>query len=67
MNPLNGALMGAGTAALIGQIVPGTGNPANGIVRAGDGHLEVQLRMAGARRSRRVSAPPTTSQASRRW
>ena len=37
MNPLTGALMGAGTAALIGQIVPGTGNPANGIVRAGDG------------------------------
>src|SRR5262245_53691509 len=37
MNPLTGALMGAGTAALIGQIVPGTGNPTNGIVRAGDG------------------------------
>ena len=37
MNPLTGALMGAGTAALIGQIVPGTGNAANGIVRAGDG------------------------------
>ena len=29
--------MGAGTAALIGQIVPGTGSPTNGIVRAGDG------------------------------
>ena len=29
--------MGPGTAALIGQIVPGTGNPTNGIVRAGDG------------------------------
>ena len=29
--------MGAGTAALIGQIVPGTGNATNGIVRAGDG------------------------------
>jgi hypothetical protein len=37
MNPLTGALMGAGTAALIGQIVPGTGSPTNGILRAGDG------------------------------
>ena len=37
MNPVTGALMGAGTAALIGQIVPGTGSPTNGIVRAGDG------------------------------
>ena len=37
MNPLTGALMGAGTAALIGQIVPGTGSATNGIVRAGDG------------------------------
>ena len=37
MNPLTGALMGPGTAALIGQIVPGTGSPTNGIVRAGDG------------------------------
>ena len=37
MNPLTGALMGAGTAALIGQIVPGTGTATNGIVRAGDG------------------------------
>jgi hypothetical protein len=37
MNPLTGALMGPGTAALIGQIVPGTGDPTNGIVRAGDG------------------------------
>lgn len=37
MNPLTGALMGAGTAALIGQIVPGTGDSTNGIVRAGDG------------------------------
>jgi carboxypeptidase family protein/TonB-dependent receptor-like protein len=37
INPLTGALMGAGTAALIGQIVPGTGSATNGIVRAGDG------------------------------
>jgi len=37
MNPVTGALMGAGTAALIGQIVPGTGSATNGIVRAGDG------------------------------
>ena len=37
MNPLTGSLMGPGTAALIGQIVPGTGSPTNGIVRAGDG------------------------------
>ena len=37
MNPATGQLMGAGTAALIGQIVPNTGNLTNGIVRAGDG------------------------------
>ena len=37
MNPVTGALMGAGTAALIGQIVPGTGSAVNGILRAGDG------------------------------
>jgi hypothetical protein len=37
MNPITGALAGPGTAALIGQIVPGTGSPTNGIVRAGDG------------------------------
>jgi hypothetical protein len=37
MNPLTGALLGSGTAALIGQIVPGTANPTNGIVRAGQG------------------------------
>jgi hypothetical protein len=37
LNPLTGTLMGLGTAALIGQIVPGTGSPTNGIVRAGDG------------------------------
>lgn len=37
MNPVTGQLMGAGTAALIGQIVPNTGNLTNGIVRAGDG------------------------------
>ncbi len=37
MNPQTGQLMGAGTAALIGQIVPNTGNLTNGIVRAGDG------------------------------
>ena len=40
MNPVNGQLMGAGTASLIGQIVPGTGNPTNGIVRSGDGISE---------------------------
>ena len=37
MNPVTGNLMGPGTAALIGQIVPGTGSATNGIVRAGDG------------------------------
>ena len=35
--PATGQLMGPGTAALIGQIVPSTGNLTNGIVRAGDG------------------------------
>jgi hypothetical protein len=37
MNPTTGQLMGPGTAALIGQIVPNTGDLTNGIVRAGDG------------------------------
>src|SRR5262245_31333798 len=37
MNPVTGQLMGAGTASLIGQIVPGTGSPTNGIVQSGKG------------------------------
>ncbi|MEO8481582.1 MAG: carboxypeptidase regulatory-like domain-containing protein [Acidobacteriota bacterium] len=37
LNPQTGKLMGAGTASLIGQIVPNTGSPTNGIVQAGKG------------------------------
>ena len=36
-NPQTGALLGPTSAVLIGQIVPGSGNLMNGIVRAGDG------------------------------
>ena len=36
-DPRTGALLGAGSSALIGQIVPGTGSPVNGIRQAGDG------------------------------
>ena len=37
MNPRTGELLGIGSAALIGQLVPGSGNVDNGIVRQGDG------------------------------
>jgi hypothetical protein len=37
MDPRTGQLLGAGSAAAIGQIVPGSGTLMNGIVRAGDG------------------------------
>lgn len=37
MDPRTGALLGPATAAVIGAIVPGTGDPVNGIVRNGDG------------------------------
>ncbi len=37
MDPRTNQLLGAGSAAAIGQIVPGTGTLMNGIVRAGDG------------------------------
>ena len=37
LNPVTGALMGAGTASLIGQIVPNTGSATNGILQAGKG------------------------------
>ena len=37
MDPRNGQLLGPATAAMIGAIVPGTGDPMNGIVRNGDG------------------------------
>jgi hypothetical protein len=36
-NPVTGQLLGPGTAALIGQIVPGSGDLTNGIVLAGNG------------------------------
>ena len=37
MNPLTGQLMGAGTAGLIGQRIPGTGSLTNGIKQQGQG------------------------------
>ncbi|MEO7275129.1 MAG: carboxypeptidase-like regulatory domain-containing protein [Vicinamibacterales bacterium] len=37
MDPRTGQLLGAGSAAAIGQIVPNSGTLMNGIVRAGDG------------------------------
>jgi hypothetical protein len=37
MNPVTSQLMGAGTASLIGQIVPNTGSATNGIVQSGQG------------------------------
>ena len=37
MNPVTGQLLGAGTAALIGQAVPGTGTQTNGIQQQGQG------------------------------
>ena len=37
MNPLTGQLMGAGTAGLIGQRIPGTGSLTNGIRKQGEG------------------------------
>jgi hypothetical protein len=36
-NPMTGQLMGAGTTGLIGQAVPGTGSPTNGIMQQGQG------------------------------
>jgi hypothetical protein len=36
-NPITGALLGAGTTGLIGQAIPGTGSPTNGIKQQGDG------------------------------
>jgi len=37
MDPRTGVLQGPGSAALIGQLVPNSGNPYSGIVRQGDG------------------------------
>ena len=37
MNPVTGALLGAGTSGLIGQAVPGTGVATNGILQQGNG------------------------------
>ena len=39
-NPVTGALLGPGTSGLIGQAVPGTGDAANGMLRAGQGIAE---------------------------
>jgi hypothetical protein len=37
LDPRTGGLLPAGSAALIGQLVPNTGDPINGVVRQGDG------------------------------
>jgi hypothetical protein len=37
LDPRTGRLLGPATAAVIGAVVPGTGDPMNGIVRNGDG------------------------------
>ena len=37
VNPVTGASLGLGTSSIIGDIVPNTGNPLNGIVLAGHG------------------------------
>ncbi len=37
VNPVTGASLGVGSSSVIGNIVPGTGNPLNGIVLAGKG------------------------------
>jgi hypothetical protein len=37
VNPANGASLGANTQVAIGTLVPGSGNPYNGIIVAGDG------------------------------
>ena len=37
MNPLTGQLLGVGSAAAIGTIVPNTGDPLNGVFLSGDG------------------------------
>ena len=50
MNPLTGALMGAGTAALIGQIVPEHRQRHQRHRPGRRRHLEIQLRVAGAGR-----------------
>jgi hypothetical protein len=36
-DPVTGRLLGPGTSGLIGQAVPGTGDPANGMLQAGQG------------------------------
>jgi hypothetical protein len=36
-NPVNGEILGAGSSALVGQLVPGIGTVTNGIYRAGEG------------------------------
>ena len=43
-DPRTGALLGPASSSLIGQAIAGTGNPANGMVRAGDGISEAGYR-----------------------
>ena len=44
LNPVTGQLLGAGTTGLIGQAVPGTGDPANGIKQQGQGIVDTNFK-----------------------
>ena len=59
MNPLTGQLLGAGTAGLIGQAVPGTGVITNGIKKQGEGILKSTTSSIRSWRSPRVSVRRT--------
>ena len=59
-NPLTGQFLGPNSTLAIGTLVPNTGNPTNGLIRQGAGHLGHELHLAQARRSRRGSGWPTT-------
>ena len=50
MNPLTGQFLGPNTAAAVGTLVPGTGNPAERPVRGGRGDRQDELHLPGARR-----------------
>ena len=64
MDPRTGQILtapgAANTAAAIGTVVPGTGNPTNGIRQAGDGIAEDRLHVADARRRAALRRWPTT-------
>ena len=54
LNPVTGALMGAGTSGLIGQAVPNTGNNANGMVVQGQGISEYNFEYPALKLAPRV-------------